>query len=906
MRKGPESTAASLPQPDAGTAEQFTISGYLDQLTEDLIIPGWAWYPSMPERRVDLEILLNGRAVAKAAAISFRQDVLEAGKGDGRYGFRAALSPAALTRVEEIIITAREAVSGRMLVNELRYAPDELAKILINYARQAKGDGRLEALRAAMRLEPEKPWHIMALTDALREAGRNDEAAKLLRQLIAARPQFWHARVGLGLLARANGERAQALEFFTEAANLAPADVWRWLDVAEELRALGRIAEAKDALHKAEKAEPGFWAVELGLGYCARAVGEHAAARAYFETAARLAPEQLAPRIGLLEELRDSGDLTEARQQGETLLAEHPTHLPLLLHLAYTARQSDETAEAARWFTQALALEPQNPALLTELARQEYQLGGQERSNEYLAKALSINPGQVDAIAQLASQALTVGDAAQAFEIYQDAAQHQPAELTFRFGMLDTLAWQGRIQEALSGLQALELEHGVTPQLQIWRITLLRRTGQMDEALRTARAATMAAPEQFWLWIERFQTELLAGSDSMLQKCLFNIPGTTQAERAIRQRCVGALAESLWQLDAALRHYEAAATLEQNDIALQEALARVKLMRLDINGARTHLRKQYELMAAERRLRGESPNISQSLLGQMIEEYALDDDLAARLAALNALPAFDRLAPLALMVCGTPDATAPAASLLLALRQAEMLNFIPQGEGAAQIPQRLTMFWDKDELPPDLGGYVQSWRSLNPSYEFQLFNDDAARAYLSAKFPGPVMQAYLRVREATQKADIFRLALLVAEGGVYADIDDRCLRPLEMFLPSGASLVLAQEDFGCAANHFLAAAPGHPVLQGALRAVVTAVNRGDNEIPWLLSGPALITRALAQHLAARGISAELPPGLAVLDKRTLGQNVASRCFAAYKNYQMRNRRRIDAAASHKLSSANRQ
>ncbi len=86
------------------------------------------------------------------------------------------------------------------------------------------------------------------------------------------------------------------------------------------------------------------------------------------------------------------------------------------------------------------------------------------------------------------------------------------------------------------------------------------------------------------------------------------------------------------------------------------------------------------------------------------------------------------------------------------------------------------------------------------------------------------MQAYQRVREIPQKADIFRLALLVAEGGVYVDADDRCLRPLDTLLPAGASLVLSQEEFGCAANHFLAASPGHPVLQAALRAVVMAVN----------------------------------------------------------------------------------
>jgi hypothetical protein len=113
--------------------------------------------------------------------------------------------------------------------------------------------------------------------------------------------------------------------------------------------------------------------------------------------------------------------------------------------------------------------------------------------------------------------------------------------------------------------------------------------------------------------------------------------------------------------------------------------------------------------------------------------------------------------------------------------------------------------------------------------------------------------------------------------------------------------VLAQEDFGCAANHFLAVAPGHPVLQAALRAMVMAINRGDNEFPWLSSGPGLLTRALALHLAARGVAAGLPPGLALLDRRALGHVAAAGCFAAYKTHDMRQRKRTDAAALHKTA-----
>ncbi|HTQ71935.1 MAG TPA: glycosyltransferase [Acidocella sp.] len=888
-----------MPEHEVTDRRQATtgpVAGYIDHLGEGLNVRGWAWCAAAPAQRLEIEFLVNGVVAGSAIAGTYREDVAQAGHGDGHYGFTWKLSLPALGAAQEIVISAREAASGAALANPLSFAPAALAARLAAFAAGAEGEETLAALRAAARLAPEEPWHAMALAEALRAAAQPQAAVSVLRALCADQPKFWHAHVALGHLARDSGDRVAALDWFEQAARLAPGDVWRWLDVAEALRALSRVEEAKAALARAAQAAPAFWAVELGLGYCARAQAEHEAARLHFEAASRLAPTELAPRLGLIEELRDAGALEEARHAALALLAEHPAHMPLLLSLAYTERQAGQQEEAARRFAEALALEPDNPTLLAELARQEFRLGRQQESNGHLTRALALEPGHADAITQLASQALTVGDAAQAFEIYREAAQRRPAELAFRFGMLDTLAWQGRFQEALAGLQAMELEHGVTAQLQSWRITLLRRTGQMDEALRAARAATAAAPQQFWLWVERFQTELLAGTDAMLQACLFAIPAATRAERAIRRRCVGALAESLWQMDSALAHYEAAAALNPNDITLQEALTRVKLMRFDLAGARAHLRRHYELMAAERRLRGESLNISQSLLGQMIDEYALDEALAHPLAALSAQPAQARLDALAALVREAPDSTAPAASLLLALRQADMLEFIPQPEGAAPIPRVINAFWDRPALPADIAALMQSWQARNPGYAWRRFDEAQARDYLAAKFPGPVLQAYQRVREKPQKADIFRLALLVAEGGVYVDADDRCLRPLDTLLPPGASLVLAQAAFGCADNHFLAAAPGHPVLQAALRAVVAALNRGDNESPWLLSGPGLLTRALAQHLATRGITAGLPPGLALLDQRALGRAVASACFAAYKTHHLRHRKRIDAAA----------
>lgn len=645
-------------------------------------------------------------------------------------------------------------------------------------------------------------------------------------------------------------------------------DPWQSLKWANELRAAGTLEPARALLHNLVTQHPDFWHAHISLGDIEAEAGNYPAAEHWFQQAIKQAPNTPEPRLSLINLLRSQ---------------------------AQTAREAGQYQQAAALCARAWAQAPENPALMAELARDYARLGQQQDSNRLLLAALDRDPAQPDAVTQLASQALTVGNAAQAYKIYHEAAAHRPDEQAFYFGMVDALAWQGQIPKALAALATIADKFGASPQATLWHITLLRRIGNMNAALSIARGANLAAPTQFWIWMERFQTELLAGSDAMLVKSLLGSPARSPSERALEHRCAGMLAEAFWQLDAACRAYEDSAALNAEDPSTQEALARVKLMQMDLVGARAHLKSHYDLTGKDRRLRGQSLNLSQSLLGQMIEEYALDATLAAKLADLRATPAPQRLSAMAALVQQNPDATAPAANLLLALREAEQLPFIPVSDQRL-IPPQITMFWHDPKRPDDIDALMQSWRAHHPSYAWRCFDETQAQAYLNSLYPPPVIQAYQRIKEKSQKADLFRLALLVAEGGVYADADDRCLRPLDDLLSHGANLVLAQELFGCVGNHFIAAQKNHPVLKLALDTLVEALNRGDNEIPWLLSGPGALTRAFAQWLVSQST---FPTGLRILDQRALGYYVAASCFATYKIPQTRQHQRIETATQTK-------
>jgi mannosyltransferase OCH1-like enzyme len=132
------------------------------------------------------------------------------------------------------------------------------------------------------------------------------------------------------------------------------------------------------------------------------------------------------------------------------------------------------------------------------------------------------------------------------------------------------------------------------------------------------------------------------------------------------------------------------------------------------------------------------------------------------------------------------------------------------------------------------------------------------------------------------RADIFRLALLFTEGGVYLDADDRCIGPIEALLPTGAEAVFHQEHVGSIGNNFLAVAPGHRLIGAALDEAVQAVLQGAGESPWLATGPGMLSRVVAAAIA-RDRALRLPSGVHIVPFRVFCRTVQAGLRVGYKS-----------------------
>jgi len=192
----------------------------------------------------------------------------------------------------------------------------------------------------------------------------------------------------------------------------------------------------------------------------------------------------------------------------------------------------------------------------------------------------------------------------------------------------------------------------------------------------------------------------------------------------------------------------------------------------------------------------------------------------------------------------------------------------------ATPPRTLVQFWhDLSDLPEDVKACLASWERLRDhGFEFRMFDDVSAAAYISDTFGPRELKAFSRCRHPAMRSDYLRLCFLVAEGGLYVDADDVLsgddwpllfesdglkLQPLCYDIPS-RSMVPASEiwrpDLPTADRIFyvnndpIAAPARHPVLRYALRRA-TGRLLGDDPRPAIQSttGPGNLTAALAAH-----------------------------------------------------------
>jgi Flp pilus assembly protein TadD len=230
------------------------------------------------------------------------------------------------------------------------------------------------------------------------EAGRLDEAVRILSAIVQRDPNASEAHFYLGLAHFRAGRSAAALPLLQRAAALAPANAQAWKLLGLVSTSAGDSEGAVAALRKACDLTPQDDEACYYLARNLHALGHYEAARPAFEKALRAAPPPMRARVHRAAALNfaASGAAAEAEQQfvksiqvaGRTPREAEDARVD---YGAFLFRQG-RTEEAVRPLQQAVKDTPSARAFL-ELGRVLLHLGKLDEAAARLEEAVALEPG---------------------------------------------------------------------------------------------------------------------------------------------------------------------------------------------------------------------------------------------------------------------------------------------------------------------------------------------------------------------------------------------------------------------------------------------------------------------------------------------------------------------------------
>lgn len=156
-----------------------------------------------------------------------------------------------------------------------------------------------------------------------------------------------------------------------------------------------------------------------------------------------------------------------------------------------------------------------------------------------------------------------------------------------------------------------------------------------------------------------------------------------------------------------------------------------------------------------------------------------------------------------------------------------------------------------ESLPAYAKEFAQTWIDLNPEYEYRYFDDAQAAEFVLKEYGQEVYDLFINVPVGVMRGDMFRYLVVFRFGGVYADLDARCLKPISSWMLDDKSMIICPEHSLHFCQWTFAAEAGHPVLSKVIEKMIDRLKTADYTIPHFvhyLTGPGMWTSGICEAL----------------------------------------------------------
>ena len=174
-----------------------------------------------------------------------------------------------------------------------------------------------------------------------------------------------------------------------------------------------------------------------------------------------------------------------------------------------------------------------------------------------------------------------------------------------------------------------------------------------------------------------------------------------------------------------------------------------------------------------------------------------------------------------------------------------------------KIPYIIVQTMKTDIVPENMYRTVMTWVNKNPEYDYFFFNDDRCKRFIKDNYPETYLYCFNMLKAGAAKADLFRWLFLYKHGGVYADIDTRCLSPLRKYLGENMSFLSRTGCNSVKINHcVLCVVPKSIVLESSIKYAISNIlylfhNRKNMVYPQEVCGPRVLGSVVNELLGRK-------------------------------------------------------
>ena len=169
------------------------------------------------------------------------------------------------------------------------------------------------------------------------------------------------------------------------------------------------------------------------------------------------------------------------------------------------------------------------------------------------------------------------------------------------------------------------------------------------------------------------------------------------------------------------------------------------------------------------------------------------------------------------------------------------------------IPKKIMQTWKtKDIEGTDINYPVTVVKKMNPEYVHTLLDDNDCIEYIKKYYGKRELDAYLLLKPAAYRADLFRYLYLYKEGGFYLDIKSSPLQPFYSMIDNKQEILLVKDIHNHGIyNGLIACVPGHPMIKIAYEESIARIERRfyGTKNSFLITGPGLFKWAFNKWLS---------------------------------------------------------